>query len=147
DALSDNRPPQTGLTDFDQAFLYKPDTELTPVELSAKNAAIAINKALLAEISQFYKSKGLDVMVVSAPCKREYNPLGENGHVAYYREAEDILKQTCQEVGLKFLPMVDKLHGDDFWIKDAHWNRDGHTKIANAISSHLIASGQFKSRK
>jgi hypothetical protein len=146
DYLVDASPPQAGLVAFEPASLYKPDADLPPDILAAKQAAIAINKALMTEISQSFKREGLDVLVVSAPSKREYNPLGETGHVDTYHEAEDILKQTCLEVGLAFLPMVDKLHGDDFWNKDGHWNGSGHAKMAKAISSYLLKSGEFQSR-
>lgn len=147
EALGDDSPPQTGLMAFKQEFLYQADSELKPNEVAAKNTAIAINKAIFKEIAKSYKEAGIEVLVVSAPSKREYNPAGKNGHVGYYRDAENLLKKTCEEVGVNFLPLVGELHGDDFWLKDGHWNREGHKKMAKAISAHLSATGHFEARE
>ena len=145
--LTDSSPPQAGLVEFEQAFLYQPDDRLSPDARLAKASAIAINKALLKETARSFEREGLDLVVVSAPSKREFNLRGETGHTGYYDEAENILKQTCMELGIPFLPTVDKLTGEDFWDKDGHWSRSGHAKMASAISSYLSESGKLKHRR
>jgi hypothetical protein len=67
----------------------------------------------------------------------------QQGLQGVYPEAETVLKNSAQALGIPFLGNVKQLTGDDFWQKDGHWNLQGHVKMATSIANYLSSSGLY----
>lgn len=128
---------QKGLIGFSEELLYMEDNDLSYTQTKLKTEAIRINEAILSNISETLKKNNIRFIVSSAPTKREYSKQ-RNGHDGYYLSVERALQQSTSNLGIAFIPNVQKLNGFDFWIKDGHWNPSGHRKMALSISGYLL---------
>lgn len=128
-----------GLTLLDEAAMY--DAASTGERADQRREAIALNELLLARIAERVRAAGSELLVVAAPTKFEYNPRGVTGDEGVFPELEQVLQRTCEARGIAFLPMVQRLRGDDFWRVDGHWNVVGNFKVADAIAEHLATRG------
>lgn len=128
---------QKGLTGFDSEMIYTNDHNLSIEERQQKHDAILINKKLLGRFARDLTEHGIPLVVVPAPTKREYSRDGSYGHDGYFFEAETVLRETCERLGLPFVETVSSLTGYDFWKEDAHWRPEGHEKMAATIVAFL----------
>jgi hypothetical protein len=128
---------QKGLTGFDSEMIYTNDHNLSIEERQQKHDAILINKKLLGRFARDLTEHGIPLVVVPAPTKREYSRDGSYGHDGYFFEAETVLRETCERLGLPFVETASSLTGYDFWKEDAHWRPEGHEKMAATIVAFL----------
>jgi lysophospholipase L1-like esterase len=140
---SDALPDQQGLPGFENALVNAREDDLNPKERALREKAVRINEAILREIQRKLKLHDIDLLLMSAPTKFQYNKSGHYGHEGVYPEAETVLKNSAQALGIPFLGNVKQLTGNDFWQKDGHWNLQGHVKMATSIAKYLSSSGLY----
>ncbi len=145
-ALAGSPPPvgQRGLGRLDEASMY--DAEAKGEVGAQRRLALAIGGRLLGRIAERLRAAGVPLLVVPAPTKFEYHPRGGTGHEGRFPVLEDALLELCRANGIACVPMVDRLHGDDFWREDGHWNVGGHDKVAQTIAEHLVGVGYARRR-
>lgn len=137
-------PEQRGLGALREQDMYAP--ELDEPRATQRELALAVNEAVLAELSRRLNAAGVRFLVVSAPTKFEYNRAGATGHEGRFDRLERALAASCERLGIEFLPAVHALHGDDFWSRDGHWNPRGHEKLAAALAAHIEERGLARRR-
>jgi hypothetical protein len=91
---------------------------------------------LLRKLARDLAEHGIPLIVVAVPTKREYSRDGSYGH-GYFFQAETVLRETCERLGLPFVETVSSLTGYDFWRQDGHWKPEGHEKMAGTIAAFL----------
>lgn len=143
----DALPDQQGLLGFTNLLMNARESELNPDEVALRGKAIQINEAILREIHRKLALHDIDLLLMSAPTKFQYNKSGHYGHEGFYPEAETILENSAQALGIPFLGNVKHLTGNDFWVKDGHWNLQGHVKMATSIANFLSSSGFYTPQK
>jgi len=139
-------PQQAGLLGFTNALINTKESDLSTDELVLRRKAVQINEAILREIHHSLTQHDIAFILVSIPTKYQYNKSSHNGHEDFYLEAENILKHSAETLGIPFLANVQHLTSDDFWVKDGHWNLQGHQKIAKSIASFVPTLGFYKAR-
>lgn len=138
---------QQGLIGFDSELIYADDQDLNIDERQLKHNVILINELLLRKLARDLAEHGIPLIVVPVPTKREYSRDWSYGHNGYFFQAETVLRETCERLGLPFVETVSSLTGYDFWKQDGHWKPAGHEKMASTIASflrkhHLVPSEQ-----
>jgi hypothetical protein len=128
---------QKGLIGFDSELIYTSDEGLSIEARRLKHDAIRINEALLERIARNLAEHNIPLVVAPAPTKREYSRNSSYGHDGYFFEAEIVLRETCERLGIPFVGTVSSLSGYDFWQQDGHWRPEGHKKIARQIAEFL----------
>jgi lysophospholipase L1-like esterase len=128
---------QSGLVGFDREYTYKHVNELSDEQIKLRNEAIAINEAILSGIHDRLAKHDIELIVVPAPTKREYNERQHYGHEGYYLGAENTLNASSEKLGITMIRTARHLRGEDFWVEDGHWNPGGHAKIADLVAAYL----------
>lgn len=126
-----------GLIGFDSELIYTDDQDLSVEERQLKHDAILINEALLGRFARDLAKHGSSLIVIPAPTKREYSRDWSYGHDGYFFQAEVVLRETSERLGLPFVETVSSLTGYDFWKQDGHWRPEGHEKMAATIAAFL----------
>ena len=128
---------QEGLIGFSDKLLHIKNKKLSSEQKYLKSEALRINESVLAKIQSTLHEKGIPLIISSAPSKREYNKDGKYGHQGYYPLVERELQRSTTKLGIAFIPNVNNLNGNDFWVNDGHWNPSGHKKMAASIASYI----------
>jgi lysophospholipase L1-like esterase len=137
---------QEGLDGFSNKLLHTRKENLSPEDRRLKSEAIRINEALLGEIQSTLSGKGIPLIIASAPTKREYNKRRKYGHQGYFPSVERKIQRSSSKLGIAFIPNVENLSGEDFWIRDGHWNPTGHVKIATSIANYITENGYLAAK-
>ena len=109
--------------------IYKPDAP-------KRDEAIAINTLILKEIKSRLDQAGIPLFLLFASTKMEYDTSTSDFDPKAAREA---LSATATALDIPYLDPTEQLGLDDFFERDGHWNRAGHTKVAALLSPWLEA--------
>lgn len=131
-SAGDTDAPQAGLVGFSEELIYRDVASLTPSEGRLRDAAIRINKLLLARIRERVERAGARMVLLAVPTKGEYPASGGVRHGVV-----DSLRATAKEIGVPLIDPVDQMSLADFWKIDGHWHPGGHQKIATALAAWL----------
>ncbi len=94
--------------------------------------AVAINRALFAEMAKAYRDKGIPLIVIAVPTGCEFGicfPELKTDATVTLR----LLKESLAGLDLTFVDPTGILRREDYWQHDGHWRAAGNRKVADQL--------------